>query len=182
MPVQPPRPLPEPWLLLALSEIQGMPLRVGPHRTEGNNRALFSSGSERGVEGGKGKVTWAVPVLQTGASSLGKHQLGVVKPQGAANSLPAFPWAFLSRCLFLPAPSPWLQLQPRTILEVGTGHSLPFCCCLLCLISLLLLSLCPLFPAPNSRFNSWFFVGRISQTLHLLLSQILCFWSLHLSG
>lgn len=37
---------------------------------------------------GKGKVTWAAPLLQTTASSLGKHQLSV-ELQGAANSLPA---------------------------------------------------------------------------------------------
>lgn len=144
---------------------------------------MFSSGSERGVEGGKGKVTWAVPVLQTGASSLGKHQLNVVKPQGAANSLPAFPWAFLSRCLFLPAPSPWLQFQPRTILEVGTGHSLPFCCCLLCVWSPLSSSpsaLSFLHQIPVSIPGSLWVV--FPKPLHLLLSQILCLWSLHLSG
>lgn len=126
MPAQPPEPLPEPWLLLACPEIQGTLLT----RTKGNNGALFSSGDERGVEEGKGEVTWAVPQLQTRASSLGKHHLSVVEPQGAANPLPALPF-LVQVFFFLPAPisnSNWdLQFQPRTVLctvEGGTVHSL----------------------------------------------------------
>lgn len=138
---------PQPSLLSACPETHGLPPHVMPRRSSrrGGTAGLCSSQGikdkwEKGTEGSPGLSHFS----NQGQRSPEKHQLNVLKPQGTETSLPcALPpganrsWAFLSGQYFLPGASSSLSLAavlaqdsvPSTVAG-GTGHSLPFCCCL----------------------------------------------------